>query len=106
MMRYHTGLGVGHAYAHDQSDSPQDSGLLVEDLNEDEDVVVPFAEGPDEIVAEETVEVIEDLAVGSDGGENFDDEEPLDGEQDENHDVDRCESDDEQFIAMLEMYGR
>lgn len=91
VMRYHTGLGVGHAYAHGQASSnPQDSG--------------PPAEEPDEIEAEITVEVNEEVAVASDGGGDVGDEEHREGEQDE--DVNVSEGDNEEFIAMVEMYGR
>jgi hypothetical protein len=87
MMRYHVGLGVGHAYAHGQSDGLQNSGLLAKDPNEDAIVVVD----DEEVVIEP--EEVGDLGV----------QENLDNQDDE--DTDAHES-DEELLARVEMYGR
>jgi hypothetical protein len=84
MMRYHIGLGVGHAYAHGQSDGLHDSDLLAEDHDE-----------------VEVVAVGEEVVIKSDEGGDLGD---LDNRHEE--DTDACESDEEELAARVEMYGR
>jgi hypothetical protein len=88
MMRYHTGLGVGHAYAHGQSHSLQDSDLLPENPGEDEGIPMNN----------------EEVAVDSDEAGDLIVEKDLGSEHDEDTDV--CESDDAELVARVEMYGR
>lgn len=84
MMWYHIGLGVGHAYAHGQSNGLHDSDLLVEDHNE-----------------VKVVAVGEEVVIESDEGGDL-------GDLDNRHkeDTDACKSNGEELAVRVEMYGR
>jgi hypothetical protein len=97
MMRYNFGLSVGHTYAHDQfssveraADGPCDATR--EDENELDSAL------PDSHQA--TV-----LATGSDSEDSSIDCEDLDADMWEDKFSDRDESDDEEFLAMNDMYA-
>jgi len=88
MMRYHIGLGVGHVYAHGKAlDCLEDSSPLAEDPDED-----PEPANHEAITAEP--DEVEDLGA----------EEDLDVECD--RDTDASETDEEELIQRMELYGR
>jgi len=111
IMRFHVGLGVGHTYAH---------GLAAHGVDPHSD-----AEGPHRVDDEEVeLQVDEDTFDASrieDPGDGVDDDEVLEREDEEDtfgakgtgdpdglsneEDSDTNEVDDEELLAMDEMYG-
>lgn len=99
MMRYHPGFGVGHTYAHDQasggtSHSPREGSDDEEiDLQKEDHICRP----DDNAGAKEHE--------GEGANEDEDEDAEVDSEDEEGGSSDN-ESDDEEFLAMDEMYGR
>lgn len=103
-MRYHLGLGVGHAYAHGQAPTTErtEDAMAGDDLED-----VALASG-DTLTANFPVRAFDYIESSSDE-DDIDNEEHghflgSDGSGDDGEEGGRDESDDEEYLAVNEMY--